>query len=69
MADITAHNLPSGVSFKFEDYCNDCESKDLEVVNSINSNDGIMTTDVTIRCKWRAQCKHLNRQLEKKYEK
>ncbi len=68
MADTIVSNLPADVIFKFEDYCNGCESKALEIVDTINSDDGLMTTTSTIRCKWRGQCKHLRKQLEKKYE-
>lgn len=65
MSQLEIENLPFGVEFKFEDYCAGCTLRELVVFND-NSAD---TKKSIITCNMRHQCKHLNKKLEKRYEK
>lgn len=69
MASASFENLPANISSKFESYCTGCETRQLEIVESTEIDEWGISNDIsTIKCKWRTQCKHLFRQLERRNE-
>lgn len=61
MAELNIKNAPKGIDIVFDPYCNDCNLCTL----TVRQREGMHI----IECAYRRQCNHINKYVEKKYEK